>query len=105
MAKRLRRAVERANAALAADGLSEIAEELSPHSLRRTFASFLYCRGESPVYVMQQMGHADPKLALRIYTKTMGDLRRRGPGSRLTSVLHGAEWTRADAVELPTLVS
>ena len=105
VAKRLRRAVERANAALAADGLSEIAEGLSPHSLRRTFASFLYCRGESPVYVMQQMGHSDPKLALRIYTKTMGDLRRRGPGSRLTGVLRGAEWTHAEGLEPPRLVS
>ena len=32
-------------------------------------ASLLYLRGESPVYVMHQMGHADPKLALRIYTE------------------------------------
>jgi integrase len=90
--------------ALAADGLTEIPVELSPHSLRRTFASFLYCRGESPVYVMQQMGHSDPKLALRIYTKTMGDMRRRGAGSRLTGVLEGAKWTCPEAVDVPTPV-
>jgi integrase len=97
VAKRLQRAVQRANALLAADGRAQIPQELSPHSLRRTFASFLYCRGETPVYVMQQMGHSDPKLALRIYTKTMGDLRRRGPGSRLVAVLAGPEWTQIES--------
>jgi integrase len=100
VARRLRRAVTRANLCLAADGLPEIPGELSPHSLRRTFASFLYCRGESPVYVMQQMGHSDPKLALRIYTKTMGDVRRRGAGARLTSVLRGAEWAQLEATHV-----
>jgi hypothetical protein len=69
---------------------------LSPHSLRRTFASLLYLRGESPVYVMHQMGHTDPKLALRIYTKVMGEQRRRGPGARLVGVLDGATWTQAE---------
>lgn len=68
---------------------------LSPHSLRRTFASLLYLRGENPVYVMHQMGHTDPKLVLRIYTKVMGEQRRRGPGARLVGVLDGATWRQA----------
>ena len=59
---------------------------LSPHSLRRTFASLLYLCGENPVYVMHQMGHADPKLALRIYTKVIGERRRSpAPGSSACS--------------------
>jgi integrase len=96
IAKRLKRAVERANEALASqEDISPIPVGLSPHSLRRTFASLLYLRGENPVYVMHQMGHADPKLALRIYTKVMGEQRRRGPGARLVSVLDGARWTEA----------
>ncbi len=49
--------------------------ELSLHSLRRTFASLLYLRGENPVYVMHEMGHTDPKLALRIYTKVWAQTR------------------------------
>ena len=73
---------------------------LSPHSLRRTFASLLYLRGENPVYVMHQMGHTDPKLALRIYTKVMGEQRRRGPGARLVGVLDGARWTEVEAARL-----
>jgi integrase len=103
VAKRLKRAVARANERLAADEQPLIPEQLSPHSLRRTFASLLYCRGENPVYVMQQMGHTDPKLALRIYTKVMGEQRNRGPGARLTAILAGARWihtgTLADEID------
>ena len=95
IAKRLKRAVERANEQLAdREDISPIATDLTPHSLRRTFASLLYLRGENPVYVMHQMGHTDPKLALRIYTKVMGEQRRRGPGARLVGVLDGARWTK-----------
>ena len=100
IAKRVKRAAERANKQLAKQDGGEIPPipvELSPHSLRRTFASLLYLRGENPVYVMQQMGHTDPKLALRIYTKVIGDQRRRGPGARLVGVLDGARWTEANS--------
>jgi hypothetical protein len=85
--------VQRANETLADQDVAPIPTGLSPHSLRRTFASLLYLRGENPVYVMHQMGHTDPKLALRIYTKVMGEQRRRGPGARLIRVLDGARWT------------
>jgi integrase len=101
VAKRLKRAVKRANKALAEDDTPPIPVSLSPHSLRRTFASLLYLRGENPVYVMHQMGHTDPKLALRIYTKVMGEQRRRGPGARLVGVLDGATWTKG-STELHT---
>ena len=97
IARRLKRTVERANKGLAEQDASLIPIELSPHSLRRTFASLLYMRGESPVYVMHQMGHSDPKLALRIYAKVMGEQRRRGPGARLVTVLDGARWTRPES--------
>jgi hypothetical protein len=43
---------------------------------------------------MHQMGHADPKLALQIYTKITSEQRRRGPGARLVGVLDGARWTQ-----------
>lgn len=44
---------------------------LTPHSLRRTFASVLYALGEDPGVVMDEMGHTDPALALRVYRQTM----------------------------------
>jgi len=90
--KRLRRAVTRANEKLDGEGLSPIAEGLTLHSLRRTFASLLYLRGETPVYVMQQMGHTDPKLALAIYAKVIGGRRASHAGERLVSVLGGPHW-------------
>ncbi|HEY5344596.1 MAG TPA: site-specific integrase [Solirubrobacteraceae bacterium] len=104
IAKRVKRAAERANKQLAEQDaeIPPIPVELSPHSLRRTFASLLYLRGENPVYVMQQMGHTDPKLALRIYTKVIGDQRRRRSGARLVGVLDGARWTEADVGAPPT---
>jgi integrase len=104
IAKRLRRAVARANVALEADGGSAIPDDLTPRSLRRTFAALLYERGEDPVYVMDQLGHTDPKLALRIYTKVVSRQRRRGRGERLVSVLAGAEWAPIgiSALETPT---
>ena len=44
---------------------------ITPHSLRRTFASVLYALGENPAVVMAEMGHTDPALALRIYAQAM----------------------------------
>jgi hypothetical protein len=54
---------------------------------------------------MHQMGHSDPKLALRIYTKVLGEQRRRGPGARLVAVLEGVQWTRASPDERPESVA
>ena len=44
---------------------------ITPHALRRTFASVLYALGEDPGVVMDEMGHTDPGLSLRIYRQAM----------------------------------
>ena len=90
--KRLKRAATRANVVLAHRSCPPIGD-LSPHSLRRTFASLLYLRGENPVYVMHQLGHTDPKLALRIHARVIGDKRNRG--RRLGGVLAGPTWSES----------
>jgi len=64
-------AVDRANTNLAKEQLPPLPEKLTPHSLRRTFASILYALGEDPGVVMDEMGHADPALALRVYRQAM----------------------------------
>jgi integrase len=64
-------AVGRANANLAARGLPPLPERITPHSLRRTFCSLLYALGEPPTVVMDEMGHTDPGLALRVYAQAM----------------------------------
>lgn len=63
--------VGRANANLEAEGLPPLPVKLTPHSLRRTFCSLLYALGETPPVVMQEMGHADPALALKVYAQAM----------------------------------
>jgi integrase len=64
-------AVKRANANLATKGLPPLPEKLTPHSLRRTFASTLYAIGETPPVVIAEMGHTSPNLALRVYAQAM----------------------------------
>jgi integrase len=64
-------AVKRADENLAKRELAPLPPKLTPHSLRRTFASLLYALGETPPVVMQEMGHTDPALALRIYARAI----------------------------------
>jgi hypothetical protein len=53
-------------------GIEPISERVTPHSLRRTYASLRFALGDDPVYVAQQMGHADAgRLAASIYAKAV----------------------------------
>ncbi len=81
VAKRLRRAVKRANAKLADEQHTLIAEGLTPHSLRRTYASLLYLTGRDVRLRHAADGPHRPKLALRIYAKSSesGVARARAP--------------------------
>ncbi len=63
-------AVSRANGILAQADVPPL-PKITPHSLRRTFASLLYAIGEPPPVVMAEMGHTDAGLALRIYAQAM----------------------------------
>jgi integrase len=81
-------AVGRTNTRLEAAGLPPL-PKLTPHSLRRTFCSVLYALGEDPGTVMDEMGHANPALALRVYRQAM----RRGEDEKaqLRALVEGAE--------------
>jgi integrase len=67
----LTKAVERANQRRLEDDLAPLPEGLTPHSLRRTFCSLLLAIGVPPQVVMEQMGHTDPKLTLKVYAQVM----------------------------------
>jgi hypothetical protein len=84
--------VPHSNERLAEPQEAPIGEGLTPRSLRRTFASLLYALGHDAVYVMQQMGHTDPKLALRIYARAM----RRGDDEKasLKALVDGVHWAQ-----------
>jgi integrase len=71
-------AQERANAKLVKQGLNPI-DHLTPHSLRRTYASMLYAIGETPPIVMQEMGHMSPRWPWRSTPRRCAGTRARTP--------------------------
>ena len=83
------KAVDRANKKLKKAGVEPI-PKLTPHSLRRTFACLLFAIGETPPYVMAQMGHTTANLTLAVYARQMN--RRDGEPERLKALVQGAEW-------------
>ena len=82
-------AIQRANERLIEAGFTPLPDKLTPHSLRRTFASVLYALGEDPGVVMDELGHTNPALASRVYRQTM----RRGDDEkdRLRALVEGGE--------------
>jgi integrase/recombinase XerC len=83
----LTKSVERANERLQDAGEPPL-PALTPHGLRRSFASLLYGIGELPAVVMQELGHTDPGLALSIYAHAMR--RDDGENERLRALVEGA---------------
>jgi len=84
-----------ANQRLSKSGAEPLPDGLTPHSLRRTFASLLF--GETPPYVMAQMGHTTPNLTLAIYARQMD--RRDGEPQRLKALINGLEWAATGSSE------
>jgi integrase len=69
--RRLKSAIRKANVELEKAGIAPISERVSPHSLRRTYASLRYACGDDPVYVAEQGGWADPSFPIRVYAKAV----------------------------------
>lgn len=63
--------VARANANRVDRGLAPLPERITPHSLRRTFATVLCALGEEMGAVMDELGHTDPGVALSVRKQTM----------------------------------
>jgi len=89
----LAKAMERANVELDRTKGEPLPKHLTPHSLRRTFASLLFALGEAPPYVMAQMGHTSANLTLSIYARQMD--RRDGESDRLRALVEGRDWAHA----------
>jgi integrase len=81
----LARSVKLADEYRAGEGLGPLPDGLTPHSLRRTFISLLLAAGEDAPFVMQQVGHTDPKVTLGVYAQVM--FRRDGERERLRELL------------------
>lgn len=67
----LAESVKRANAKREAEGKMLLPAKVTPHTLRRTFASLCFFAGRDPRWVMAQLGHADARLTLAVYAQTM----------------------------------
>jgi hypothetical protein len=62
----LARAVERASANRAAAGMPPL-PEITPHSLRRTWATFAAMIGRDPKWIAAQIGHVSPAFTFSVY--------------------------------------
>lgn len=63
--------VARANEKRDREGKMLLPAKVTPHTLRRTFASLALAAGRDPRWVMSQLGHADARLTLNVYAQVM----------------------------------
>jgi integrase len=63
---------------------------LTPHSLRRTFASVLYAVGEDPGIAADELGHTDPTFTFRVYRQAMR--RDQHQKAQLRALVEGVDW-------------
>lgn len=63
--------VQRVNEKRAAADRMLLPERVTPHTLRRTFASLALAAGRDPRWVMGQLGHTDARLTLSLYAQVM----------------------------------
>lgn len=63
--------VVRANEKRGREGKMLLPDRVTPHALRRTFASLCFFAGRDLRFVMAQLGHADPRMTLAVYAQTM----------------------------------
>jgi integrase len=71
-----------------------------PHAVRHTYASILLDRGENPLYVKEQLGHASIKITMDTYGHP---LRKKGPAGAAT--LDDPEICNRSATTPPRLVA
>jgi integrase len=88
---RLKGAISNANEALAEAGIEPIGDRVSPHSLRRTYASLRGALRDDPVYIAEQLGHEDARFTLRVYAKA-AKRRERLSGAYLAAFDQALGW-------------
>jgi len=93
VSRRLKTAITAANKQLEAAGISPMSERVTPHSLRRTFASLRYVLGDDPITVAEQGGWASPEFPMRIYAKAV-KRRSKLDGGALEQFDAALEWAQ-----------
>jgi integrase len=69
--KPIKGVVQRVNEKRAAEGRMLLPTRVTPHTLRRTFASLCFFAGRDLRWVMGQIGHDDPRMTLGVYAQCM----------------------------------
>ena len=69
--RRLKTTIRRANLRLDELGIQPIDEAVTPHSLRRLYASLRFALGDDPVYVAAQLGHTEPGFSMKVYASAV----------------------------------
>jgi integrase len=87
---RLGTAVKAANPQLAEAGIDAIGK-VTPHSLRRTYASLRAALRDDPVYIAEQLGHRDARFTFRVYQRA-AKRRERLTGAHLGAFDQALEW-------------
>ena len=101
---RLKGAITAANRQLAKAGIEFISERVSPHSLRRTYASLRAAVGDHPVYIAEQLGHEDPGFTFRVYQRAAKH-REKLTGAYLEAFDRALEWATIGTPEVGSTAS
>jgi integrase len=86
------KAIETVNPKLAELGIDSIGA-VSPHGLRRTFASLRCAVGDDVAYTAAQLGHEDAVFSLKTYTHAV-KRRNRLTGQELKQFERAIEWAQ-----------
>lgn len=105
--RRFKVTVRRANDRLARLGIEPIDEGVTPHSLRRLYASLRFALADDPVYVAEQLGHTEPAFSMKVYAKAVRRRDRLEGAARreFDRALEWAEMGRIDAVGSDSLTT
>lgn len=89
--RRLKTTIRRANLRLDELGIQPIDAAVTPHSLRRLYASLRFALGDDPVYVAAQLGHTEPGFSMKVYASAVRR-RERLIGAALREFDAALEW-------------
>ena len=102
--RRLKTVVRRANGRLAKLGIEPISEALTPHSLRRLYASLRFALGDDPVYVAAQLGHTEPAFSMKVYARAVRR-RERLTGPALREFDRAVHWAAMGSGEAEAVLT
>lgn len=89
---KLNTVVKAANKKLKGAGIEPIGN-VSPHSLRRTYASLRAALRDAPIYIAEQMGHKDARFTFSVYQRA-AKRREKLSGRYLEAFDAALDWAR-----------